>query len=370
MTTNYWLYADPNDGKTGEIIDIIKAQFPQLVCCSEFGQLTVNIMSHEKHVVFMIQPTDGARPGAMDENVWHQQVKTLVSRATQCVWIVDELFTISRILDWVSTFSNLLIVTPGQHNFGMLHYPWVTWQHWLQDAVNVYRQPSMQNYINSLDPTKVKPQLFDVLLGGERPYRTLLHDWIEEDAVLSPQTVMTYYGGKTTRPSEILEPGMILPSPVTHFAAQCQFYDIITRAGIIPPVSVYKQTSYSVVTETNAQHNYVFFTEKIARVMSCQRLFIVLSSYRYLHYLRESGFKTFGHIINESYDLEVDDRRRWRMAFEQMQQLAKLDQSWVLEQIQPVVEHNLQVLMSTDWHKKMSNDVNQILTARLNLKKP
>jgi len=46
-----------------------------------------------------------------------------------------------------------------------------------------------------------------------------------------------------------------------------------------------------------------------------------------------------------------------------------MDQSWVLEQIQPIVEHNLQVLMNTNWHAKMSNDVNQILTARLNFKK-
>jgi hypothetical protein len=55
------------------------------------------------------------------------------------------------------------------------------------------------------------------------------------------------------------------------------------------------------------------------------------------------------------------------MAFEQMQQLAKMDQSWVLEQIQPIVEHNLQVLMHTDWHQKMTNDVNQIVNARLQL---
>ena len=27
MTINYWLYADPNDGKTSEIINIIKEQF-------------------------------------------------------------------------------------------------------------------------------------------------------------------------------------------------------------------------------------------------------------------------------------------------------------------------------------------------------
>jgi hypothetical protein len=369
MTTNYWLYADPKDGKTGEIIDIIKEQFAQAVFCNNFDQLLTNIDNDQSHVVFLIQPTDSNRIERMQENVWHNQVKTLVSKPIQCVWFVDELFTISRILNWVSTFSNLLIVTPGQHTIGMLHYPWLTWQHWLQDAVDIYQHPTMQNYINTLDFTAPKPQLFDALLGGERSYRTLLHDWIEQDPVLSAQTIMAYYGGKTTRPKIIYEPDMLVTRPVTHTGIECQFHDIITRFSVIPPVSVYKQTAYSIVTETSAQDNYVFFTEKIARVIACRRLFIILSSYRYLHYLRESGFKTFGNIINESYDLEVDDLRRWRMAFEQMQQLATMDQNWVLEQIQPIVEHNLQVLMNTDWHKKMSIEVNKILTARLNFKK-
>ena len=137
--------------------------------------------------------------------------------------------------------------------------------------------------------------------------------------------------------------------------------------AVVPPVSVYQQCAYSAVTETNAQHNYVFFTEKIARAIVCKRLFVVLSSYRYLHYLRQAGFQTFDNVINESYDLEVDDTRRWRMAFEQMQVLATMDQQQVLEQIQPIVKHNHQVLMQTDWHKKMSQQVGQILESRLNL---
>jgi len=161
----------------------------------------------------------------------------------------------------------------------------------------------------------------------------------------------------------------VVSQPITHTAIGCQFRDITTRFAVIPPVSVYQQTAYSVVTETTALHNFVFFTEKIARVIVCRRLFIVLSSYGYLARLRESGFKTFGNVINESYDLEVDDRRRWRMAFEQMQQLATMDQSWVLEHIQHIVEHNFQVLMNTDWNQQMTSDTNQILTARLNFKK-
>jgi hypothetical protein len=180
---------------------------------------------------------------------------------------------------------------------------------------------------------------------------------------------MTYYGGATTRPRMLLEPGMdadSLPTPF-HTGFSLEFQGVSTRMAVVPPVSIYQQCAYSIVTETNAQHNYVFFTEKIARAIVCQRLFIVLSSYRYLHYLRQAGFQTFGEIINESYDLEVDDERRWRMAFNQMQALAQMDQKQVLEHIQPIVTHNRQVLLETDWHKKMSHQVGQILDARIRL---
>ena len=248
-------------------------------------------------------------------------------------------------------------------------YPWVTWQHWLQDAVDVYKQPGLTSYIDTFVPGQICPLLFDVLLGGERPYRTLLHDWIENDAILAPNTIMTYYGGNSTRPSVILEPDMNIVAVPEYFhtGVNCFFNGVETRVAVIPPVSIYQQCAYSIITETTAQHNYVFFTEKIARPIVCQRLFIVLSSHWYLHHLRTAGFQTFGDIINESYDLEVDDTKRWRMAFEQMQALAAMDQQTVLERIQPIVKHNRQVLLETNWHKKMSQQVGQILDARLNL---
>jgi hypothetical protein len=374
-TPTYWLYADPDDEPSVNIIKIVKIQFPQAILCEDFDQLQSNINDDQQHVVLIIEPTDCNNPLYSNSNEvnqkkeWSQKIKKLVSNPIQCIWFVPEIFSIRFFLDWVSVYPNLLIVCPGQQNFGNQHYPWVIWQYWLYDAVKVYKTPTMQTYINKFDPTTVKPMLFDALLGGNRIYRTLLHDWIEQDESISQQTIMAYCGGNTTRPSEILEPDMIVPGPITHFGIPCKFHDIVTRTGLIPPISVYQQTAYSIVTETNAQDNQVFFTEKIARVMVSRRLFIVLSSYRYLHYLRESGFKTFGHIINESYDLEVDDVRRWRMAFEQMQALAAMDQQKVLEQIQPIVEHNLQVLMNTDWNQQMATSVNQILNARLNFKK-
>lgn len=369
MRINYWLYADPEDGPTTEFIPILTEQFPEAVLCTSFDQLCNSINSEGQHAVLIFSPQAPAIGLDQARSIRKTEILKLTGQGIECVLFAPELFDISWDFDWITSIPNLLIVAPGQHNFGRLNYPWVDWQHWLQDAANVYRCPGMAEYISTLDTVRPKTQLFDVLLGGLRPYRTLLHDWIEQDPVLSPNSVMSYYGGTTTRPKMILEPDMNpddLPMPL-HTGFGIEFRGVYTRMSVVPPVSVYQQCAYSIVTETNAEQNYVFFTEKIARAMVCQRLFIVLSSYRYLHYLREVGFQTFNSIINESYDLEVNDTRRWRMAFEQMQALATMDQQQVLERIQPIVKHNRQVLLETDWHKKMSQQVGQILDSRLRL---
>ena len=368
MKINQWLYADPDDGPSTFLIPILVKQFPDAVLCTSFKQVCDCVNAEGRHVVLILPPQ---APDDLDQakSIRKTEILKLTRQGVECVLFIAEIFDILKDFDWINSISNLLIVTPCQHNFGRLNYPWITWQHWLQDAADVYQQSGMAEYIATLDTSHVKPQLFDVLLGGERPYRTLLHDWVEQDPVLSSGSIMTYYGGTTTRPKIILEPDMdpdSLPTQL-HTGFSLEFCGVSTRMAVVPPVSIYKQCAYSVVTETNAQDNYVFFTEKIARVVVCQRLFIVLSSYRYLHYLRQAGFQTFDSIINESYDLEVDDTRRWRMAFEQMQVLATMDQQQVLERIQSIVKHNRQVLLETNWHKKMSQQVEQILESRLQL---
>ena len=307
MKINQWLYVDSNDGPSTSLIPILVNQFPDAVICTSFDQLCLCVDTGSKHTVLILPPQAPSIDIDQARSIRKTEILKLTSQGIECVLFVAEIFDINRDFDWINSIPNLLIVTPCQHNFGLLNYPWVTWQHWLQDAADVYQQAGMSNYISTLDTAAPKLKLFDVLLGGERPYRTMLHDWIEEDTVLSAGVIMSYYGGTTTRPKIILEPDMDserLPTPF-HTGFSLEFCGVSTRMSVVPPVSVYQQCAYSVVTETNAQHNYVFFTEKIARVMVCQRLFIVLSSYRYLHYLRAAGFQTFNSIINESYDLEV-----------------------------------------------------------------
>ena len=47
-------------------------------------------------------------------------------------------------------------------------------------------------------------------------------------------------------------------------------------------------------------------------LIGMQPFFVIAQPYT-LKYLRDSGFKTFGDIIDESYDNEVDDIKRFNM---------------------------------------------------------
>ena len=79
----------------------------------------------------------------------------------------------------------------------------------------------------------------------------------------------------------------------------------------------------------------------------------------YLANLRKLGFQTFGDIIDESYDTETDALIRWRRAWEQMQWLADQPQSEILEKIRPIVEHNFNHVMTTNWAKKFRQEFEQ-----------
>jgi hypothetical protein len=60
----------------------------------------------------------------------------------------------------------------------------------------------------------------------------------------------------------------------------------------------------------------------------------------YLANLRKLGFKTFGDVIDESYDTETDALVRWQQAWDQVKWLSEQPQEQILERIRPTVEHN------------------------------
>ena len=153
------------------------------------------------------------------------------------------------------------------------------------------------------------------------------------------------------------EPGLVIPNyefnwtvtPVNYYGRNMSLSQVI-------PISIYNQTAYSIVTETNFAEYYAFHTEKIVKPMLAKRLFIVYGGCHYLKSLHHLGFKTFDSIIDESYDNESNYEKRGQLIIEQMEYLFTQPQEQILEQIKPIVEHNYNHMISTQWYQNFSDD--------------
>jgi len=65
---------------------------------------------------------------------------------------------------------------------------------------------------------------------------------------------------------------------------------------------VYIDTYFSVVTETVFDYPYSFRTEKIAKPLAIGHPFVVAANVGYYRDLKNQGFRTFSHLIDESFD--------------------------------------------------------------------
>lgn len=124
---------------------------------------------------------------------------------------------------------------------------------------------------------------------------------------------------------------------------------------------LYNQTYYSIVPETmffsqkhglNNLHAFAdshFISEKTYKTLAIKHPFILMGWPNTMKHLRSLGYKTFHPYINEDYDTETDDFKRFDMITREIERLNNFtDQEWIkfTENIRPIVEHNFNVLMT------------------------
>jgi len=99
------------------------------------------------------------------------------------------------------------------------------------------------------------------------------------------------------------------------------------------------------VTETVATGRRLHLTEKSFKPICMRMPFIIVGTAGSLRHLRSYGFKTFGDLWDESYDLETDDVRRVeRIAdlLEQLDCMTVTQKQALFDQARPIIEHNYQ----------------------------
>lgn len=261
--------------------------------------------------------------------------------------------------------DNVYWVVPGQVNDAeAMNKNIIFWGDWFKTTSRIYHE--LPNKLAEITPFVVKPRYFDALLGSPKPHRDFVANSVKANN-LEDKFIMTY-GGKWddstfyAKDYFIWEPGTeVVGEMQPGTAGPCMYYGIWTGLSRIIPIQVFNDTAYSIVAETDHDNTLSFFSEKTAKPMIARRLFVVFTGYKFLHNLRNLGFKTFGNVIDESYDLIFDDNERYAAAFEQVKKLCAMDQAEVYDAIKDTVEHNFNIVMNRNWTQFGADQITRVV---------
>jgi hypothetical protein len=119
------------------------------------------------------------------------------------------------------------------------------------------------------------------------------------------------------------------------------------------------------VTETVATGRRHHLTEKIFKPIALGMPFVVVGTQGSLEYLRSYGFKTFGDIWDESYDLAEDDERIKRIAelLKSLDVLSTKDKQDMFDQAREVIQHNWNHFYNGNFETVLWTELNEMLNA-------
>ena len=195
-----------------------------------------------------------------------------------------------------------------------------------------------------------KPYMFDALLGARRPHRDYVMLCLQHYDLLK-SSIATYRdifhtGGVVNHQSQEFanifhDQTLAHPYVSSNLDPNWEVSDTMDKS-ISPfvPWHIYRNTWYSLVTETIGTGNCFFLSEKTTKCLFAGRLFVMFSNANFLQGLRNLGFETFGSVLDESYDQNTLDFERFKMAFEQIVYLSKQNPVLLYKKLQPILEHN------------------------------
>ena len=123
-------------------------------------------------------------------------------------------------------------------------------------------------------------------------------------------------------------------------------YDLFnnTWADVYLKAEPYLDTYFSLVTETVFEYPYSFRTEKIWKPVAIGHPFVVAANQGYYRDLHNLGFKTFGHLIDESFDSIVSDQERIERIAQAVTDLCQQDLASFVQAAGDICLHNQQHL--------------------------
>jgi hypothetical protein len=238
-------------------------------------------------------------------------------------------------------------------NFSLKHASFVPTINWFMKPENYYTKYQWaKDLLGKLDYNVQKPYRFDILLGRERSHRSRLNQLILSSTVKN-LCIHSYF--RNSMSNGIHWDKNINTNSHTLTSELFQINGENTHPSAILPVDIYNQSYYSVVCETTASNEYNQYTEKVAKPIIARRPFVAFAGQYYIKNLKTLGFKTFDSVIDESYDLESNESIRFDLAWKQVEWLCQQDPTYILDQLRPILIHNQQHFLNTDWSMPVKN---------------
>lgn len=250
--------------------------------------------------------------------------------------------------------------------------PCLVYDHFLPQACDLSENIPVMNQMDQIYQKTNKPYKFLFLNGRFRAHRKYLIERFDLEGLLN-QTIWSnldgqagpggagvwYYNGQDLmrphRPIKLLDPyyevdryAKNLNNAFPKSFVKHELFNIenISEWGDIHlKLEPYLDTYFSMVTETLFDSAYSFRTEKIYKPIAMGHPWIVAANAGYYRDLRNQGFFTFGHLIDESFDQIGNHCDRANRIVEVVADLCRQDLASFLKECYTVCKYNQQLLI-------------------------
>ena len=262
--------------------------------------------------------------------------------------------------------QKILLISGGEQQ---QDYPYIQHDHFLIEILRYKENLAAMSQMDQLYATVDKPYKFLFLNGRARPHRKYLYERFRQQGILK-QSLWTMLESRpsVSRCFDITEDNVNLMATASELRWLPAEYEVeqYQNAAINPgPANrtfvkhdlfnntwgeiylkpePYRDTYFSLVTETVFEQPWPFRTEKIAKPIAIGHPFIVATSPGYYRDLHRLGFKTFGHVIDESFDSIENHQDRMDRIVDIVADLCQQDLALFQKECYNVCKYNQQHL--------------------------
>jgi hypothetical protein len=246
-------------------------------------------------------------------------------------------------------------------------WPCLQYESFLPKILDYEENQQATSQSSRIYETQHKPYKFLFLNGRSRPHRKYLLERFRLDGLLD-QSLWTNLENRVGSMGQVVlwhqgQDLMLTPTDIKTLPAKYEVdryrqqvnktfdsrfikIDLFNQewGEIYLEPAPYIDTYFSVVTETVFAYPYSFRTEKIWKPVAMGHPWIAVANAGYYKDIKNLGFQTFGHVVDESFDSIEDSQKRIERIAHVVQDLCQQDLAAFLKECYNVCKYNQQHL--------------------------